>query len=237
MLAGNPTLAPISWRYFMLLKRIAWFLLLVAIWPAQAQDMDQELAEARTVFLRGVDGDKRAVRDAIQRFRTLSLAHPQEPVFKAYLGASMTLQGRDTTNNIEKKRITDEGLGVVDRALDAQKASADQASPRYLDTLLVAANTYIHLPAFFNRNDEGKRLLQEILAHYAFDGMAAGFKAAVYMAAATVAHGEGDQAAYRRYLDLTVSTDPEGRDGLTASELLVELEDSARYSGSEKDFR
>jgi hypothetical protein len=204
----------------MILKRIGLLLLLAVVLPTQAQDMDQELAEARTVFLRGVDGDKRVVRDSVQRFRSLSQAYPQEPVFTAYLGASMTLQGRDTTNNIEKKRITDEGLGVVDRALEAQKAGADQASPHYLDTLLVAANTYIHLPAFFNRYEEGKRLLQEILAHPAFDGMAAGFKAATYLAASTVAHGAGDNDSYRRYLDLTVSTDPEGRDGRMASKLL-----------------
>lgn len=140
----------------------------------------------------------------------------------AYLGASMTLQGRDAANNIEKRRITEQGLGVIDRALELSE-SADQSPPRYLDTLLVAANSYIHIPSFFNRYDEGKRLLQEILAHSAFDGMAAGFKAAAYLAAALVAHGEGDDGAYRRYLDLAVSTDPEGRDGRFASKLIEEL--------------
>lgn len=206
----------------MTLRWIVCLLMLVMVWPAQAEDVDPELTEARAVFLRGVDGDRRAVRDAIQRFRSLSQAHPQEPVFLAYLGASQTLQGRDAANNIERRRITEEGLGVVDRALGLQRASAEQGPTRYLDTLLVAANTYIHLPAFFNRYDEGRRLLQEILAHPGFDGMAAGFKAATYLAAALVAHGEGDDAAYRRYLEQTVSTDPEGRDGRTAGQLLAE---------------
>jgi len=196
--------------------------LLVTIWPAQADDIDHELAEARSIFLRGVDGDKRAVRDALQLFRSLNQDHPQEPVFIAYLGACMTLQGRDAANNIEKGRLTDEGLGEIDRALKLLSASADRGSPRYLDTLLVATNSFIHIPSFFNRYDEGKRLLQEILAHRGFDGMAAGFKAATYMAAALVAHGEGDEKEYRRYLDLTVSTDPEGRDGGFASKLLEE---------------
>jgi hypothetical protein len=205
-----------------MLKRISFLLLLVVAWPAHAADLDQDLTEARTVFLRGVDGDKRAVREATQRFRSLTQKYPQEPVFGAYLGASVTLQGRDTPNNIEKRRITDDGLGMVDRALK-QSEGADQNSPRYLDTLLVAANTYIHLPAFFNRYDEGKRLLQQILAHRAFDGMAAGYKAAAYMAAALVAHGEGDKGEYRRYLDLVVKADPEGRDGRAASKLIKSL--------------
>jgi hypothetical protein len=202
------------------LRRIAWLVLLVMVCPAQADDIDHELAEARTVFLRGVDGDRRAVREATQRFRLLSEDHPQEPVFIAYLGACMSLQGRDAANNIEKRRLTEEGLGEIDLALKRLSAGTDQSSPRYLDTLLVAANTFIHIPAFFNRYAEGKRLLQEILAHRAFDGMAAGFKAATYLAAALLAHGEGDDGAYRRYLNLTVSTDPEGRDGRFAGTLL-----------------
>jgi hypothetical protein len=207
----------------MVLRRIAWLLLLVAVWPAQADDVDQELNEARAVFLRGVDGDKRAVREATQRFRSLSQVHPQEPVFLAYHGASMTLQGRDAANNIEKQRITEEGLREIDRAIKLQSANADQGSPHYLDTLLVAANSFIHIPSFFNRYDQGKRLLQEVLAQQGFDGMAAGFKAATYLAAALVAHGEGDDGAYRRYLDLTVGADPEGRDGRYASKLIMEL--------------
>jgi len=206
----------------MALRRIAWFVLLVVVWPAQADELDHELTEARAVFLRGVDGDKHAVRDALQRFRSLSQNHPKEPVFMAYLGACMTLQGRDAANNIEKGRLTDEGLGQIDRALKRLSAGADQGSPRTLDALLVAANTFIHIPSFFNRYDEGKRLLQQILADPAFDGMAAGFKAATYMAAALVARGEGDDDAYRRNLNLVVSTDPEGRDGRLASKMLEE---------------
>ena len=207
----------------MILKRMAWLLLLAAVLPVQAGDMDQQLTEARAVFLRGVDGDKRAVRDATQRFRGLSQAYPQEPVFLAYLGASMTLQGRDVPNNIEKGRVTEEGLTVIDRALNQRAANEDPASPHYLETSLVAANSFIHIPAFFNRYDQGKRLLQEVLAQQGFDGMAPGFKAAAYLAAGLVARGEGDDGAYRHYLDLTVSADPDGRDGRFASKLLKEL--------------
>lgn len=210
----------------MVLRRMVFLLLLVMVWPAQADSgEDPGLTEARTVFLRGVDGDKRAVRDAVQRFKTLSRAHAGEPVFQAYLGAAMTLQGRDAPNNIEKGRITEEGLGVLDRALDAQMAKPDPGSVHTLDTMLVAANTYIHLPAFFNRYQQGKDLLQKILAHPDFDGMAPGYKAAAYLAQALVSHGDADDEAYRRYLELTVGADPEGRDGEFADKRLQELTD------------
>ncbi len=206
----------------MALKRFPWLVLLLVMWPAQADDSDQQLTEARTVFLRGVDGDKTAVRDALRQFRTLSHNHPKEPVFIAYLGACMTLRGRDAANNIEKGRLTEEGLAQIDLALKLLAESGDKGSPRALDTKLVAVNAFIHIPSFFNRHGEGKRLLQEILAHPSFDGMAAGFKAAAYMAAALVARGDHDDEAYRRYLNLAASTDPEGRDGKTASKMLEE---------------
>lgn len=205
--------------------RFIWpgLLLLSLALPAFASDPDPELTEAREVFLLAVDGDRRAVRDATQRFRALSRTHPREPVYLAYLGASTTLQGRDASNNLDKRRLTDDGLRDIDRALDLLSKDADRSSPRYLDTLLVAANSFIHVPSFFNRHDQGRQLLDEILAHPTFDAMAPGFQAATYLAAALVAQGDRDEEAYRRYLDQTIAADPEGRNGRFASGLLEEF--------------
>jgi len=199
------------------------FISLLAVFPLQASDFDRDLGEARTVFLQGVVGDRRAVRTATRSFRSLSHKNPQEPVLLAYLGACMTLQGRDAANNLDKRRLTEDGLGKIDKALAMQMERADQSSAHHLDTLLVAANSFIHIPAFFNRHDRGKQLLRQILDDSSFDTMAAGFKAATYLAAALVAHGDGDDAAYRRYLDLTVTVDPHGRDGRFAGSLRKEL--------------
>ena len=165
--------------------RFCLFILLLAIVPAQAEESDHELTEARNVFLQGVDGDKRAVRDAFTRFRSLNQQHPTEPVYLAYLGATITLQGRDAPNGINKKQLTDEGLAKIDQAL--KLLSDDAPSYRRLDTMLVAANSFIYIPSFFNRYERGKKLLHEILEHPDFDGMAAGFKAATYFTAALVA--------------------------------------------------
>lgn len=199
-------------------SRLLCLLLLFSVVPAFAVDSGK-LAEAREVFLRAVDGDKRAVREATVRFRALSTANPQAAVFIAYLGACTTLQGRDATNNIERRRLTEEGLRDVDRAVTL---ASGQDPSQYLETLLVAVNSYIHVPSFFNRYDEGRRLVQEILAHPEFERMAAGYRAAAYMAAALVAQGDRDDVGYRRYLRLTVEADPEGRDGRFASRLLEE---------------
>ena len=200
-------------------RLICMLALLLVIAPSHAGDMGRELAKARSVFLQGVDGDKRAVRDATTRFRTLSVRHPDDPVFLAYFGASMTLQGRDASNDLDKMRLTKDGLKKIDRALKLLSAGHDNNSSEELETMLVAADSFIHIPAFFNRYDRGKRLLGRILEHPDFARMAPGFKAAAYLAAALVARGEGDEDKYRRYLDLTIKTDPEGRDGRMAGKL------------------
>lgn len=202
-------------------RRIAWILLLVAVWPAYADDMDPQLNEARAIFLRGVDGDRRAVRAAMQRFEALSESYPNEPVYIAYIGACETLQGRDAPNVFEKRRRTEEGLSDIDRALKSLSADPDGRSPHELDTMLVAANAFIHIPAFFNRYERGRQLLQKILGDRGFDAMAPGFKSASYLAAALVAHGDDDDKAYRDYLKLAAAADPDGRDGSLAGKLLA----------------
>ena len=202
-----------------------WILLLVILAvssPVWADETNTELSNARHVFLQAVDGDKRAVRDAISRFKSLSHSHPDDPVYLAYLGASITLKGRDAANGINKQRYTEEGLQVIDQALKQLAAANDLPSTSRLDTMLVAVNSFIRIPAFFNRYDRGRRLLDEILAHEDFDAMAARFKAAAYVAAALVARGNGDDEEYRRYLKLVVDTDPDGRDGRFASTMLAE---------------
>ena len=74
------------------------FMLLLAIFPAQADDFDSVLAAARNTFLQAADGDKPSVRNAANRFLSLSRSHSKEPVILAYYGASITLQGRDAGN-------------------------------------------------------------------------------------------------------------------------------------------
>jgi hypothetical protein len=203
--------------------RCCLLLSLLAISPVQADDADSELAEARTIFLQAVDGDKRAVRSATNRFRSLSRSQPKDPVYLAYYGASLTLQGRDAANNIDKKSLTEKGLGVIDQALKLLSEAENYPSSRRLDTLLVATSSFVYIPSFFNRYARGKGLLQEILSHHDFNDMAAGFKAATYFTAALVARGDGDDNQYRRYLELTVNTEPRGRDGRFATALLDEL--------------
>jgi len=167
-----------------------------------------------------VDGDKHAVSEASRLFRALNLREPENPVYLAYLGASITLQGRDAPNNVDKQRLTEAGLRKVDHAFDVLLDRGRRASAVYLETLLVITNTYIHIPAFFDRYNRGRALLQVILEHGDFESMSPQFKAAAYFTAALVALGDHTDEQYRHFLKLSAATDPDGRNGRVARELL-----------------
>ena len=183
---------------------------------------DDELTAARNVFLKAVDGDSRAVRQANRLFRSLNSRYPDNPVYLAYLGASLTLKGRDAQNNLNKRQLTEDGLARIDRALDYLAEHPDEPAVRTLDTRLVAASSFIYIPSFFNRYDRGRVLLQQILEDPGFAAMAPAFRAAAYFTSALVASGNHDDEAYRRYLTQAADTDPEGRDGRAAKALLAE---------------
>lgn len=204
------------------IMRFALFTIFCSVVPVHATGTDSALIEARNIFLQGVDGNKRAVREATRRFRLLNAHNPGNPVYLAYLGASMTLQGRDAANNLDKQRLTEAGLRKVDQALGRLSSDDSKQSAAILDTLLVAADTFVYIPAFFNRYKQGKELLQVILKHPGFGSMVPQYKAAVYFTAALIAHGDGNEDEYRRYLKLSMGTDPEGRDGRSAKALLAQ---------------
>ena len=203
--------------------RLVFVALLSLVLPVHANTIDNELMEARNIFLRGVDGDRQAVRKAEKRFRTLNARYPENSVFMAYLGASVTLKGRDAQNNLDKQRLTEEGLRRIERALSYLPDNNGEHSSEYLDTLLVVADTFLYIPAFFNRYERGRHLLNEILGHHHFNKMAAGYKAATYFTAAVIARGNGLENEYMRYLKLTEEADPQGRDGQAAKQLLRDL--------------
>src|SRR5262245_11349186 len=65
---------------------------------ASADAIDAKIIAARQLFLQGMDGDKRVVREALLEFRQLKDTHPGHPLVQAYIGACEALQGRDGGN-------------------------------------------------------------------------------------------------------------------------------------------
>lgn len=186
---------------------------------AAADDFARDIAAARTLFLQAVDGGKREVRKATRHFRTLRDRYPANTVVQAYLGACTSLQARDAGSGVNKQRYAEEAIKQVEAALAGIPEDAEPAV--VLETKLVVAHTFIHMPPFLNRLDAGSALVEELLADARLQDMPAPFRAGVYLAAAKVAKRRGDDESYRRHLNSAMELDADGRNGRRAAAMLA----------------
>lgn len=164
---------------------------------------DFEAAYAR--MLQGGRGDEAAIADATERFTRLAAANPDDPVLRAYAGATTAMRARTTMLPWKKIGWVEDGLALVDKAL-AQLAAADDA-PRHrgvsasLETRYVAANTFLALPSMFNRNERGRRLLEQVVASPLFDAQPAAFRATAWLRAGRLAEDDRQGPAARQWYE------------------------------------
>ncbi|MCC6302907.1 MAG: hypothetical protein IT489_08925 [Gammaproteobacteria bacterium] len=206
---------------------ILWALLLFFPPPggARADVTDPGIVTARELFYRGVDGDRRAVRESLRQFRELKSERPNDPLVQAYIGACQALLGRDGSNVTAKRTNTGQAVRDLDAALamlarQTEGAAAITAST-VLETRLVVANAFIHIPSFYNRLQEGQRLLYELRQDPRLDFMSPGFRASVLVSAATVARMNERPDDLIHLLKRAQELDPAGREGRRAQHMLA----------------
>jgi len=164
--------------------------MLLALWATPFTlhaDETTDYHQAWAWFDQALDDKDGALEKSITQFSQLHNDNPDHPVYRAYLGACKTLQGRDAWMPWNKMRHTEQGLDQIDKALDSLNPKHDsikiQGVPLYLETMLVAANTFIQVPdSIFHRHAKGIRLLGKIKIHPAYAKTPDGFKAAVQQA-------------------------------------------------------
>lgn len=165
---------------------------------------DADFATAQAVFFRATDGDGGATEEAVRRFEKLAAANtPQALLFTAYLGAAQTMQGRDAWLPWNKMRATERGLATLDKTLRRLEAAHDKeifhGTPLSVEIRLVAATTFLSLPALFNRFDSGKQTLREAFASPAYAAAPGEIKARLHRQAAIAAQRDRiprDEAAH-----------------------------------------
>lgn len=192
--------------------------------PVAANAFEQDVAAMREVYLDATDGDKRTIRQAIIRIRQLDAKYPNNPLVTAYLGGALSLRGMDIgARPLDRMRETEEGLNLIDRALRRlPQSTIDALEPT--ETRLVAAYVFINLPnGVFHRLRQGDRLVKELLAHPRLEELPTAMRAAIFFAGATAANRYEDSVAYESFLKKTVETDPDGRNGKKARDLLKKL--------------
>ncbi|RKN85312.1 hypothetical protein [Paenibacillus ginsengarvi] len=94
--------------------------------------------EAKKLHQKGVDGDKRAVKAAYEKFAKLRAEEPGNALFEAYYGSTLTLLARDAAKPLEKAEIAQNGLDSLDKAISMD--------PNHKRIRLLRANVCVKLP-------------------------------------------------------------------------------------------
>jgi len=185
------------------------------------------LADARTVFLKAVQGESAAVKPASDKFQALYDAEPDDVVVRAYLGSCLALQGREAYMPWNKMKLTESGLAQLDKALGQLTPAHDRkitdGFPASLEARLVAASTFLDMPDLFRRFDAGKRVLNEAMTHPAFESIPPMAASRFHYQAAKVAKKEGRKADEAASLRMTLALDPQSPDAAAAKKRLQEL--------------
>ncbi len=180
--------------------------------PATAPEPGFDAALDR--FLSARPGDEKAIGDAANQFVRLSAAEPTDPVLRAYAGAATSMRATTTMLPWKKISYTEDGLSMIDKALAqltpahdaASHAHSHQGVPAVLWVRLTAANTFLALPSMFNRNERGRAQLRQVTDSPLLEAAPAGFKAAAWMSAASLAGKDQQPTLARHWLEKVAAT-------------------------------
>jgi hypothetical protein len=191
------------------------FVLALGPFPALAGEHQPAIAEASAAFQRAVAGDAAAAARAEALFQKLSAEEPGDPVLLAYAGASATMVGRDASSPLDAVKIAEGGLDQIDQALRLLGPQHDRPAPGQLpprlETLLVAASSYLQVPdEIFHRQDDGKAALQTALSHPLYARLPPAVQARFTWLSAVLARGEKRPDDERAALRQALALDPQG---------------------------
>lgn len=169
---------------------------------ATAATTDAQFQSAFQTFQAAQNGDVAALDVAADQFHDLLKAEPGHPTLMVYAGAATALKAKSTFMPWKKIGYAEDGLALIDKGLALLQPAHDtmllNRSPVSLQARFTAANTFLNLPAFFNRNARGVKLLAEVQASPLLSQATPGFQGAVLLRAGQQAAKEFRNADARR---------------------------------------
>lgn len=154
---------------------------------------------AQAEFTRALQGDSDAVEQAMELFRALSESNPGNPLLAAYYGSAQALRARDAWMPWNKMRYSEQGLDTIDGALRMVKPEHDaqrtRGVPVSVETRLVAARTFLAMPKFLNRGEQGRNLVADTIASPVFQSTPQAVQVQFLRLAAADAQGTSAPAA------------------------------------------
>jgi hypothetical protein len=193
------------------------------------EDPPARFLAARAEFEQGRAGVGGANQRAAEGFQALVEAHPGHPLFRVYLGSTYALKARDGWFPFTRLRNVETGLDHVSKALGLLRPEHDAQTPRGvpvgLETRLVAVATYLAVPGFFNRLQDGQDVLDEALALPTFAAAPPAVRAEFYLHAAEVQRRKERPAEELAYLRKALAESPDSPVGGKARARLQALEE------------
>ncbi len=169
---------------------------------ATAATTDAQFQAAFQTFQAAQDGDSAALEGSADQFNDLLKAEPGHPMLMVYAGAATALKAKSTFMPWKKISHAEDGLALIDKGLALLQPAHDTAllnrSPVSLQARFTAASTFLNLPAFFNRQARGVKLLTDVQMSPLLSQAAPGFQGAVLMRTGQLAAKEFRNADARR---------------------------------------
>ena len=142
---------------------------------------------------------------AAESFTALLKKEPGNPLLMAYAGSATGSLATTTSLPWKKMSYAEEGMAMLDKALQLVAASDGSAmhgaTPVALEVKFTAVNTFLAVPGFMNRGPRGEKLLTEVLADKQFEHASLGFRGAVWMRAARLAIVQKRSDEAKRFLN------------------------------------
>jgi hypothetical protein len=158
------------------------------------------LRSAKAQFEAGRAGSRAGAQQAQQLFAQLLRTDGENPLYLAYYGSTLAMQGRDTKVPWTRIKLINQGLDTIDRALAALERPGLSTGPEHseLETRLVAMATFIALPDLvFHRLEPAKRQLNLALSSPYFSAAPADLRGHLIYEGALIARQEKDATAER----------------------------------------
>lgn len=120
----------------------------------RAQEKDPQsfehpvIVEIQDLHTKSEKGDKASTLQLITRLEALTAAHPENQLYKVYLGSAYTLRSRDIGFGPSALTFLKKGLKTMDEAVEA---APEKATVRFIR----AINNF-NLPVFVNRRDNAR---------------------------------------------------------------------------------
>ena len=173
--------------------------LLMVFSPISQADLKSDFQQAHLSFLAYIDEAGSSFDQAWDLFEKLDANYPDHPAVQVYFGSMETLKARNAWMPWTKMKWVEQGLDRIDRALSLLKPEHQRqfliATSIALDTQISAASTFLAVPSFLNRLQDGKDMFAEIQQSTDVSALHPELQWRIYLIGKSIAEQEDNETA------------------------------------------